>query len=290
MPGLTTRDLARVLSWADDLLTVGAYEHVPGAVLAGAARTVGADTATLTHVDLRSGHEVAVPWPPSRPLGAALAAYPALSHTHPLRGPAVQEAATTSGTRRTSPVRISDVMSRSAWRGSALRTEAMPDVDDQMAVPLLLRDGVLHALTLGRSHGTFTDRQRDVLAHGSAHVHAAVRRAAAHNASTATWDGGGPVGLQLTPRPEWVPLNTAPGLRRPGRTATAPGGDPTATLSPRELQVLGLVAQGLTDAQVARRLGLRTATVSRHLHRVYARHGVTNRVAAVALLPPGTMG
>ena len=148
----------------------------------------------------------------------------------------------------------------------------MPDVTDQMALPLRRRGSALHALTLGRHSGTFTDRQRDLLAHGSAHVAAAVRR-------TDRDDG---IGLQLSPRLEWVPLEVAPGL---GSSAARPGGrpDPPA-LSPREAQILRLVAEGLTDAQVARRLGIRPATVSRHLHRVYTRHDLGNRVAAVRLL------
>ncbi len=48
----------------------------------------------------------------------------------------------------------------------------------------------------------------------------------------------------------------------------------------RERQVLDLVAEGLTDAAIGRRLGLATATVSKHLQRVYARHGLGNRALA----------
>jgi len=40
----------------------------------------------------------------------------------------------------------------------------------------------------------------------------------------------------------------------------------------------------VTDAQVARRLGLRPATVSKHLHRVYARFGLRNRADATRYL------
>jgi DNA-binding CsgD family transcriptional regulator len=58
---------------------------------------------------------------------------------------------------------------------------------------------------------------------------------------------------------------------------------PRLTLSARELQVLALVAEGLTDGQISRHLDIRPATVSKHLHRVYTRHGITNRAAAVRL-------
>ena len=271
MPRLTNTDLHEVLTLAEDLLEVSDFAGVAGRLLGRVAKVVGSDTATLTHVDLQTGHEVAVLWPTSRPLGAALAAYPALAHTHPLRRPS-REAARSG--RRVVPVRISDVMTARTWRRTPLRTEAMPDVTDQMALPLRRRGSVLHALTLGRLSGTFTDRQRDLLAHGSAHVAAAVSRT----------DRGDGVGLQLAPELEWVPLAAAPGL---GARRSAPPSyirPAVPALSERERQVLSLVAEGLTDAQVARRLGIRPATVSRHLHRIYTRHGLGNRVAAVKLL------
>ena len=44
--------------------------------------------------------------------------------------------------------------------------------------------------------------------------------------------------------------------------------------------MLAHVVDGLTDAQIARRLDLRPSTVSRHLHRIYTRHGLANRAAA----------
>ncbi|MDQ4126358.1 MAG: LuxR C-terminal-related transcriptional regulator, partial [Actinomycetota bacterium] len=53
------------------------------------------------------------------------------------------------------------------------------------------------------------------------------------------------------------------------------------SLSARELEVLGLVAEGLTDAQVAQRLHLSPRTVGRHLEGVYRKLGVSSRTAAV---------
>jgi DNA-binding CsgD family transcriptional regulator len=290
VPALSTTELQRLLGLAEVLLDVRDEAGVAGTLLGAVAETVGSDTATLTHLDLRTQHEVAILWPRSRPVATVLAAYPRLGHTHPLRRPAAQ-AWHGQDQGRPVPVRISDVLPARAWRSTALRTEAMPDVTDQMAVPLARHGPVLHALTLSRTSGTFTDRQRDVLHQGSAHVRAAVARSAR----------GEGVGLRLAPDPQWVPLATAPGYPRPlapaaralrveGSAADAASGHPSreagqqVALSNRERQVLGLVAEGLTDAQVARRLGLQPATVSRHLHRVYTRHGVANRAAAVRLL------
>jgi DNA-binding NarL/FixJ family response regulator len=53
-----------------------------------------------------------------------------------------------------------------------------------------------------------------------------------------------------------------------------------ARLSQREVEVLRLVATGLTDAQVAERLVLSTRTVSTHLRSIYSKLEVTSRHAA----------
>ena len=44
--------------------------------------------------------------------------------------------------------------------------------------------------------------------------------------------------------------------------------------------MLGLVAQGLTDAEVAERLYLSPRTISQHLRSVYNKLGVSSRAAA----------
>jgi len=48
----------------------------------------------------------------------------------------------------------------------------------------------------------------------------------------------------------------------------------------REAEVLRLVAEGLTDAQVAERLFVSPHTVGTHLRAVYGKLGVTSRAAA----------
>ena len=56
-----------------------------------------------------------------------------------------------------------------------------------------------------------------------------------------------------------------------------------AGLTPRELEVLRAVADGLTDAEVGERLYIATRTVSQHLRSVYNKLGVNNRAAAVRI-------
>ncbi len=57
---------------------------------------------------------------------------------------------------------------------------------------------------------------------------------------------------------------------------------PGAGLSPRELEVLQLVAEGLSNQQISQRLFLSQATIKTHLAHVYAKLDVDSRSAAVA--------
>lgn len=54
----------------------------------------------------------------------------------------------------------------------------------------------------------------------------------------------------------------------------------SASLSKREIEVLRLVAQGLTDAQVAEALVISVRTVNWHLQSIYGKLGVSSRLAA----------
>lgn len=69
---------------------------------------------------------------------------------------------------------------------------------------------------------------------------------------------------------------------------------PREPLSGREVEVLRLVARGLTNAEIGRRLFISEATVKTHLLRLFAKLGVGDRTAAVTtaiergdLPPPG---
>jgi ATP/maltotriose-dependent transcriptional regulator MalT len=53
-------------------------------------------------------------------------------------------------------------------------------------------------------------------------------------------------------------------------------------LTPRELEILRLVSEGLTDGEIAARLVLSKHTVHRHLQNAYARLGCSSRASAVA--------
>jgi DNA-binding CsgD family transcriptional regulator len=73
-------------------------------------------------------------------------------------------------------------------------------------------------------------------------------------------------------------------LRKQGRRVAHPAprrtaGDPIGALSPRELEVAELVAQGRTNRQVAETLHLSEKTVENHLSRIFSKLGVSSRAA-----------
>jgi DNA-binding CsgD family transcriptional regulator len=71
----------------------------------------------------------------------------------------------------------------------------------------------------------------------------------------------------------------------PGEEASGgPGPTPATVLSPREIEVLHLVAAGLTAAEIATTLFLSRHTVKRHMANIRQKLGVRSQAAAVAVL------
>jgi DNA-binding NarL/FixJ family response regulator len=65
-----------------------------------------------------------------------------------------------------------------------------------------------------------------------------------------------------------------------GHSSSTSAPEHAAGLTSREVEVLGLVATGMTNAQAAQRLFLSPRTVQRHLNSVYRKLGVSSRAAA----------
>jgi DNA-binding NarL/FixJ family response regulator len=111
------------------------------------------------------------------------------------------------------------------------------------------------------------------------------------------WAAGAAMGLDAA-----VDLALAPPqheeaapVRKPTETAIA-AAHPGVALSPREQEVVTLIAQGFSNRQISERLTLSVRTVERHIENVYNRLGISGKagraiVTAYALrhgLVPGT--
>jgi two-component system, NarL family, nitrate/nitrite response regulator NarL len=64
--------------------------------------------------------------------------------------------------------------------------------------------------------------------------------------------------------------------------AEVPGAAERGRLTSRQMQVLALADQGLTNQQIARRLSIQEQTVKNHMHRILQKLGVHRRAEAVA--------
>ena len=88
------------------------------------------------------------------------------------------------------------------------------------------------------------------------------------------WTAGRALSLeQVLSEREPMPLSP------PSNAVVSPPASP-AGLTPRELDVLRLLAQGLTSAQIARQLVISLVTVNFHVRSIYSKLGVTSRSAA----------
>ena len=53
--------------------------------------------------------------------------------------------------------------------------------------------------------------------------------------------------------------------------------------SPRQSQILALMAEGYSDKEIARKIGVSYPTVRTHIDRIFREYGLRNRTEAVAV-------
>jgi DNA-binding CsgD family transcriptional regulator len=145
--------------------------------------------------------------------------------------------------------RISDSVPWRAFRQSALYDEyyRLIGLDHAVALPLYVGNGWLVSFVLNRKARDFSDDELAL--------------------------------LELVRRPLARLFRRSAALARPhAERPTLPADLP---LTARERDVLGWVAAGKTDRDIAEILGISPRTVHKHLQRVYAKLGVETRTAAV---------
>ena len=141
-----------------------------------------------------------------------------------------------------------EAIRRLAARGERPRAIALTTYADDASVLGALRAGARGYLTKDAS----ADEIRaavEAVARGEAALDPAVQH---HVVAALAGDGGGPPGREL------------------------PDG-----LTPREAEVLELIAAGLSNAEIAERLVVSAATVKSHVNHLFAKAGVRDRAQAV---------
>lgn len=160
------------------------------------------------------------------------------------------------GRRNVRATSISDLLTRRQWRRTALFGEAYARAgqEDGLALDVALGHGGMLTLNVTRSTRGYSAHERASLALLGPHAQAQWRR--------------------LRAEQHW----------RDALARTTPSS--LDALSAREREVLGWVAGGRPNGEIALLLGIRAGTVKRHLENAYRKLGVTDRRAAAGLLAP----
>jgi DNA-binding NarL/FixJ family response regulator len=87
----------------------------------------------------------------------------------------------------------------------------------------------------------------------------------------------------LDPRVHATLLQATTAPARPGAGEEAPGEavPPPDGLTHREVEILGLIARGLTNPEIAAQLFLSSHTIKTHINRIFAKTGSRDRAAAI---------
>lgn len=165
---------------------------------------------------------------------------------------------TASGQRR--PATVDEVCDRMDWLRSDCYHEAYEiyGTTRQMALPLPATGEVIRGFIMGRPGKDFTRRETALAAR-----------------------------LQPLLRSVDIHVREMRRLRRVDEGEREPA-DPEQKarglgITPRELTVLNVLAEGLTAAAIARRLGISVRTVHAHLDRLYRKLGTRDRLSTVLL-------
>jgi len=110
---------------------------------------------------------------------------------------------------------------------------------------------------------------------------AAARTQLGEQAFATAWAEGGTMTLdQVLGEQGKAEVTTPAETAQPARPITKPAASYPVGLTAREVEVLRLLAQGMTSAQIAEQLVIGVVTVNFHVRSIYSKLGVTSRAAA----------
>jgi DNA-binding CsgD family transcriptional regulator len=237
--------LRRAVGLVDSLAELDDPSDFAGIVLPALASLVGCDVITYNEIGPAPGQTRYADYPAGALDPATQPVFAAHVHEHPLIN---HYRATGSG----EPVMISDFLTQQQFHRLGLYTEffrGIP-VEHQVAISLPGPDQEVIGIAMSRARHDFCDEDRALLSVLRAPLIAALLRAR---------------------------------RRRPaGQAYTAMACGELADLTDRETQILRLVADGRTNASIARALGVSPRTVAKHLEHIYRKVRVSSRAAAVS--------
>lgn len=133
---------------------------------------------------------------------------------------------------------------------------------------------IIEALQAGASGYLLKNIPEDALARAVIAVHNGIYQldtAVAHKLITA-----------LASNSKTPPTNSSPPTSHASaNTSSSSGGGESSGLTERELEVLQLTAQGLSNSEIAGRLSISEGTVKNHISSILARLGVRDRIQAI---------
>jgi len=251
---ISLETLRRAVGLVDSLAELDDPAGFAGIVLPGLATLVGCDVITYNEIGPALGQTCYADYPAGALDPATQPVFAAHVHEHPLVN---HYRATGSG----EPVMISDFLTQQRFHRLGLYAEFFRDipVEHQVAISLPGPDQEVIGVAMSRARHDFSDEDRALLSVLRAPLIAALLRARRR--------------------------------RQAGQVFTAPACSGPADLTEREIQILRLVADGLTNASIAHALEVSPRTVAKHLEHIYRKFGVSSRTAAVSrmTMPGGSM-
>ena len=226
---------------------------LPALLMPALVNLVGADSALWTELAQAAG-----PGQPARRLPGRIASYPgplldgeaAMALEQHAQDFPLMCHTRPGGDGR--PIRRSDLQSMRNFRNSGVYADVVQRIGIDEMLAFALKPGGLHVcISLNRTGPDFMPAAVDLITQLRPLLTRRIEQLAADRADRLAAGGG-----SIWPGP--------------------------AVLTPRQQQVLRLVAGGLTDAAIGRRLGCSPRTVDKHLEHIYRRLGVSCRTAAIA--------